>query len=131
MLCPSSPVPRACGRQEPATSHASTSTASITSSTSSGLQQKKWVCPDGTSVCSLVEASDQRVDLADRSSNRCEAGVLVWEGLGIGWIIGDPEGDTGIYVLALCLLCLLEAVVENGLRNGLGTDGEVCDDCSR
>ena len=69
--------------------------------------------------------------MSDRSFKRCEAEVLVWEDSVLGRIIGDGEGDSGIYVLALRLLCLLEGVAENSLRNGLGRDREVCDDRSR
>ena len=44
------------GRQEPATPHPS-------SSGNSRPQRKKWVCPEGTSVRSLVEAKEREVGL--------------------------------------------------------------------
>jgi len=44
------------GRQEPAMSHPS-------NSGNSGPQRRKWVCPEGTSVRSLVEAKEREVGL--------------------------------------------------------------------
>ena len=61
----SSPTPtpaNARGRQEPATSH-SHSSGSGGSSGISRPPRKKWVCPEGTSVRSLVEAKEREVGL--------------------------------------------------------------------
>ena len=59
----------------------------------------------------------------------------MWEDSVLGRVIGDTEGGTGICILFKGLepcvsLCLLEDVVEKCLRDGLGSDGEVCDERS-
>ena len=55
-LTPTPTPTNARGRQEPATSHPN-------SSSNTRTQRKKWVCPEGTSVRSLVEAKERQVGL--------------------------------------------------------------------
>ena len=65
-LSPSSPTPNARGRQESATPHTNSNGSSNGSNNGSGSsrqQRKKWVCPEGTSVRSLVEAKEREVGL--------------------------------------------------------------------